>query len=248
MSRNAMRWVALLAVLTLSLPEHEAAAQSASARDVPQFETFKILLTRNIFDPQRRPGERRASRHREDTAVTTSTTERISLDGVLIDKGLAVAFFEGTDASNTATVHLGSQFIGHRLVEVRTDRVRLEKKGRTLELPVAGQLSRSDQGEWEIAKEVIPIYDAAAGETSHGEDEKTSASAPSRTGRTSRPAKTRSADKTPHPEGPSDAGGVSGPGDTGVADAPASGPALSKRAQDLMMKKLLERRRKELGK
>jgi hypothetical protein len=245
MSRNAMRWMALLAGLTLSLPGRAATAQ-APARDAPKYETFQILLTRNIFDPQRRPGEHGAIRHREES--TTSTTERISLEGVLIDKGLAVAFFEGTDASNTATVRLGSEIAGHRLIEVRTDRIRLARKGRTLELPVAGQLSRPDRGaEWEIAKEVIPIGAAATGEAAAGEDEKTSTSAKSGAGKMGRPGRMRHADKKGKPGGASEAGSASGPADTGDVEAPAKTQPLTGRAQDLMMKKLLERRRKELG-
>lgn len=208
----------LMAALALALPGWAGAAEPSPASDAPRLEAFNVLLERNIFDPQRRPNERGGEKSREETAATTSTTERISLDGVMIDGGRAVAFFEGTETQYTVAVRLGEEIAGHRLVEIHTDQVRLEKKGRTLELPVAGQLSRAEKGDWVVAKEVIPIL---------GDSSTTSDST-----------------STDEEKSPSD--GEDGPGKKAKGGRKARG-AKDGDSQNDMVKKLMERRRKELG-
>lgn len=195
----------LLAALALSLTARAGSAEPP-ARDVPKFEAFKILLERNIFDPQRRPAER-GTPVRQST-VTTSTSERIMLVGVLIDSGQAVAFFDGTTSDGKTAVRVGGEIAGGRLTQVSTDRVRLEKQGRTLELPVAGQLSREKKGDWAIAKEIIPLSDGAFG-----------------------------------------LGGspLAADGKTTAGATAGSAPSPSGNSQDETIRKLMERRRKEMG-
>jgi hypothetical protein len=190
----------------MALAGRAGAAESQPARDVPKFEAFKILLERNIFDPQRRPAERGAPVRQ--ATVTTPTTERIALVGVLIDSGQATAFFDGTTSGGKVAIRVGGEIAGARLTQVSTDRVRLEKKGRTMDLPMAGQLSRGEKGDWEIAKEVIPLSGGGSG-----------------------------------PGGSP----LAADGKTTVSAAAGSAPSPSGNSQDETIRKLMERRRKEMG-
>lgn len=112
----------------------------------PKIEMF--LGMKNIFDPQRR--EERAAPPPTPTPIPT---ERVALTGVLIDGNTtpkkAVAIFEGSRDEYNSNVEPGGIIAGQRLIEVLSDRVKLEGKTIT-ELPISCQMTRQGQGDWTV--------------------------------------------------------------------------------------------------
>lgn len=134
--------ILLLALITL-IP-----IGASGADELPPFDSFKIVLDRNIFNSQR-TGDIRKS-NKPTTQTQTITPDKITLAGVLINGAEVVAFFDGSRSEYTAAVRLGEKIANHRLVEVRTDQVRLVHNGKTLELPVGFQIQREGEEAWTV--------------------------------------------------------------------------------------------------
>jgi hypothetical protein len=120
-----------------------------------EFETFRLIVNRNIFDPNRRPDEPIRDQEPSFTPEVPEPppTERLVLLGVLINGSEVIAFFDGSESGYKTAVDLGGAIAGQRVAEIRTDFVKLENKGRTIDLPVGLSIRREDPGEWEIDSE-----------------------------------------------------------------------------------------------
>ena len=150
--RNELRRAKCLlvaAVLSLLLSVQAVGlAQEEPSSAAPGFESYRILVDRNIFDPNRR-----ASRPERRSTPTEPVPQpdQLAVTGVLIHEGAAVAFFEGTKPDYNADLNEGGTVAGYTVVEIRTDHLRLSKDGREIELPVGSGLSRHDEGEWQLS-------------------------------------------------------------------------------------------------
>ena len=149
-------------------------AQEDRSSTAPGFDSFRIVVDRNIFDPNRRASRpERRSAPKEPAAQP----DQIALTGVLIHEGAAVAFFEGTKPEYSVDLKEGGTVAGYTVVEIRTDGLKLSKDGREIELPVGSGLSRQNGAEWELSSS--PSF-LSRGEPSSGE----------------RPAETKSSDSS----------------------------------------------------
>ncbi len=120
---------------------------------VPDFESFRIIVDRNVFDPNRVP-----VREQEPVIESIPVIETFSLFGTMVSEEGAYAFeegahafFGGTKASYDAVFDVGGIIEGHRIVKIETDCVTLEKDGHRIELTVGSGMSRAGEGEWKIA-------------------------------------------------------------------------------------------------
>jgi len=139
--------VAAVLCLLLSVPALGRAQESRSSA-APGFESFRIVVDRNIFDPNRRESRPETSPAPEDPAPQP---DQLALTGVLIYEGEGVAFFEGTEPDYNVDLKQGGTVAGYRIVEIRTDGIKLSKNGREIELPVGSGLSKRHEGEWELS-------------------------------------------------------------------------------------------------
>jgi hypothetical protein len=149
--KHEMRRAKLLlaaALLPLFFAPVPARSQENESSPAPGFQSYRIVVDRNIFDP-----DRRASRPERRSTPTEplSQPEELAVTGVLIHDGAAVAFFEGTTPEYSVDLKEGGTIVGYTVVEIRTDRLRISKNGREVELPVGSGLSRQHEGEWELA-------------------------------------------------------------------------------------------------
>jgi hypothetical protein len=201
------------------------APEESRGRGAAGFEAFGLLELRNIFDSQRQP---RVSGYAPPAQATPTApvAESFVLRGVLLDQGDAVAFFEGSSPEYNASVKLGGIIGGHKLVEIRTDRVMLTSTRRKMELPVAFQMSHRSGGDWEVTTETTPVISSS-------------------------PMLPTPAAGAPGTAIAGTSGSLPTPGATRMAPAgspPAAGaPAPSGGSADDMLKRLMERRRKEMG-
>jgi hypothetical protein len=136
--------VVVLALASLPVVGH---AQEARSSTGPTFESFRIVVDRNIFDPNRRPSQPGQLFAPEKSPPP----DQLALVGALVNDEGAVAFFEGSKAEYSVDVKLGETIAGLRVAEIRTDWLTLENEDRQIELPVGSGLSKIGEGEWELS-------------------------------------------------------------------------------------------------
>jgi len=146
--RRAKRLL-VAAVLSLLLSAQAVGrAQESQSSTEQGFESYRIVVDRNIFDPNRR-----ASRPERRSTPTEPVPQpdQLAVTGVLIHEGIEVAFFEGTKPEYSVDLKEGGTVAGYTVVQIRTDGLKLSKDGQEIELPVGSGLSRHDEGEWELS-------------------------------------------------------------------------------------------------
>jgi hypothetical protein len=115
----------------------------------PDYSAFKVIVDRNIFDPNRFP--RRAGE--SIVRRPPKTVDSLTLVGTMsYDKG-TFAFFDGTSAEYKKALKLTDAIAGYKLTNIAPDRVRLASGTNELELHVGMQLRREEEGPWLLASQ-----------------------------------------------------------------------------------------------
>jgi hypothetical protein len=110
-------------------------AQTVKGTNSPaDFQFFKIVYERNIFNPNRRAGSNRGGQ--TEIAEKAPQVDSFTLVGTLLDDGQYVAFFAGTDSAYRKAVKVDKTIAGFRLAEVTYQGVKLCLSNRVVELPV----------------------------------------------------------------------------------------------------------------
>ncbi|MBL9199387.1 MAG: hypothetical protein JNL39_02725 [Opitutaceae bacterium] len=127
------------------------APAAAPAGGQPDFEAFRIVAERNIFNPNR------VGRSRADDAPPPPRTETIALVGTMESgsKGLQ-AFFDSSDTAFRKAVREGDEIAGYTVKKIHVDRVELVAGAKTTPLAVAQQLRRTGGGEWTVGARELP--------------------------------------------------------------------------------------------
>jgi len=151
------RLMTILLLFLLTLPAASLRAEEGRLRPEsrqpsgPQFDSFRLISDRNIFNANRRRGRTDAT---TETARPVVQDERVYLVGAwihdVVTSRVAVAFFEGTKSDYNTSRKAGESIAGYRVAEIRTDGVKLEQTGGPIELPVGGGLSRQGEGKWQV--------------------------------------------------------------------------------------------------
>lgn len=251
--------IIILALLIAGATATPATAAERQPENTPSFQSFSLLMKRNIFDPRRRPGY-----------VTTTTVaapppiERIGLQGVLLERGEGLAFFEGSSPEYNATLKLGGIIAGHQVVEIRTDGVVMARDSKTFDFPFSCQLIRKIKSDWEMTTSTEQVYSAPSESFSSRDDRRSfsrdrgSSDGGGRSSYSSSDRGSRSdrygsrgdrsgsrSDRYGSGGSSRDSGGGSGSQQMG-APTPAPTP-MPPGAQDDLMRRLMERRKKETG-
>ena len=159
-------WLVFIPLGILALPWSAFCQESPKETGAEvSFEVFEIILNRNIFDPNRTTDRRKPS-PQEEAAANKATavegasneekldefkSEEMALVGTIIDGPTAVAFFT-SESSDFKTVAQRGEMVGEfRLAEIRTEHVKLESEGKTIQLPVGSRMSSQRNGDWIIA-------------------------------------------------------------------------------------------------
>jgi hypothetical protein len=143
-------------------------SESEEGRPPNAFENFKLILDRNIFDPERRaPRERDRERRPEPPRE-----ESFTLLGTMSYADKQVAFFNGTESGWSGAVKLGESVAKHKVTSVGYEKVLLDYEGETIELMIGKSRSRRGDENWETNDQVVStssLSNSSDGESS-GDD------------------------------------------------------------------------------
>ena len=153
-------WKAALLMCLLALP-FGAPAQETNSGGRPEFQSFRIITQRNIFNPNR-------SARREPTRTESEPERRVRVDSVALlgtmsyEKGW-VAFFDGSDRDYRKAVHPGDTIAEHKVAEIAANHVKLESgTNQPIELKVGTGMKKRDEGAWEVNDRVETAVAASA--------------------------------------------------------------------------------------
>ena len=122
-------------------------AQNSNTVARPDYQSFKIITDRNIFDPNR---SSRSSRTRTE-GPKPARVESFALVGTMSYENGTYAFFDGTGSSYRKAIKTGDTIAGYKVADISADHVKLEANGQQIELSVGVQMKKQDEGEWQLA-------------------------------------------------------------------------------------------------
>lgn len=113
------------------------------------FAAFRLIMERNIFDPNRSP--RQSGAPRETTRPRPRTVESFRLVGVMSYEKGRFAFFDGTSADYQKALKHADEIAGFRVAAIGNGSVTLAKGDEEVELRVGSQMRREEAGSWQVA-------------------------------------------------------------------------------------------------
>jgi len=140
--RSSFATIALLAFSTLG-----AVAQSTNAPSPLDYNSFRMISDRNIFNPNRyaRSSPGAASRASSRPA---SRVEYFTLVGLMAYEKGVFAFFDGTSGSYKKTLETNGDISEFKVVEVTPDQLKLVSGTNEFVMHVGMQVRREDEGDW----------------------------------------------------------------------------------------------------
>ena len=108
------------------------------------YAAFKVIVDRNIFDPNRYP-------HRPGAPPVVSkpkSFDSVTLVGTMSYEKGTFAFFDGTSAEYKKALKLTDSIAGYRVTNIAPNAVKLTSGTNEVELRVGGQLRREENGPW----------------------------------------------------------------------------------------------------
>jgi len=157
-----MRSTLYLMMIAMGLALEAGAADETNTPSALSYESFQIILDRNIFN------QNRSGRSRDYTRVRSERTPRtdaFTLRGTMSYEKGWFAFFDGTSSDYRKAVQPVETIAGFKLLSVGPEGVKLESNGKQIELQVGRQMKRPEGGEWQLANpnEVVETAVASAG-------------------------------------------------------------------------------------
>jgi len=113
------------------------------------YAAFKVIVDRNIFDPNRYPRGPGASRLRPPPR----SVDYVTLVGTMTYEKGTFAFFDGSSSAYRKALKLTDSIAGYKVTNIAPNGVKLAAGTNQLELNVGGQLRREEEGPWLLAGE-----------------------------------------------------------------------------------------------
>lgn len=146
--------------------ERERASRTTETRPVPAsapatsagaaFEPFRIVVERNIFNPNR-TGRSRV------TEEVAPKVEQVALVGTMESEQGRVAFFDSADPAVPKVARAGETVAGFKVNEITGEGVALAGAEKSFALRVNQQLRRVEGGEWRVTGREGARAEAARG-------------------------------------------------------------------------------------
>lgn len=153
-ARRLLAAAVAIACLGMSFRSHaaETNAAPAAAPAAPATNTtsrldynhYRLIADRNIFNGNRSPGRANAPR---DTRRAPRIDE-FALTGTMSYEKGRYAFFEGSSSDYRKVLQEGGRIGGFTISEITPRSVKLAAEGKTLELPINAQMRREEEGAW----------------------------------------------------------------------------------------------------
>jgi hypothetical protein len=122
--------------------------RQASAAARPDYPAFKIITDRNIFNTKRSP-KYVPPAARETRRIRA--TESFALTGTMRDEKGPLAFFDGSAPQYRKVLKPEETIAGFTVAAVEHGHVKLKNGTNEITLPVNMQMSREEQGEWQVS-------------------------------------------------------------------------------------------------
>jgi len=117
---------------------------STATNGVPaalDYSAFRLIVDRNIFDPNRSPRSTRPSQPK--------TAQSFTLVGTMSYERGVFAFFDGTGSEYKKVLKLDGAIAGYKVVAISADCVKLMLNTNVLQLNVGAQMRQREDGAWE---------------------------------------------------------------------------------------------------
>lgn len=118
------------------------AADTNSPSSALDYPAFRLIVDRNIFDPNRAP---RTSR----PTAQPKTTDAFTLVGTMSYEKGVFAFFDGTSSDYKKALKPDETIAGYKVASISADSVKLAHDTNIVDLAVGTQIRRRDDGAWE---------------------------------------------------------------------------------------------------
>ena len=144
-------------ILTLAFATSRAGAADstnvAAAKPAPvkadtkvDFQSFHLLMERNIFDPSRSGRSRIRS-----APVRQVKVDDFALLGTMSYEKGTYAFFDGNSSEYRKNCKVGETIADYKITAIESGFVKLQStNNQTITMPVGGEMSRRDRGPWSL--------------------------------------------------------------------------------------------------
>jgi hypothetical protein len=143
----------------------------------PDYQSFRIIYERNIFNPNRSSrSDYRSNIRREPERRTRSTA--FGLIGTMSYEKGRYAFFDGTSSEYRKVLQAEESIAGYKIAEIGPNSVTLQGEGKEVHLEVGSRMKRQD-GDWALSsngESFESMTSETTSETPAAEGEKTATS------------------------------------------------------------------------
>ena len=105
------------------------------------YESFRLLHTRNVFDPDRRP-VRPAN---NAASIATSRSDYLALTGTLIDAGKSYAFFSGSRSDFNKVLSVRDKIANATITQITPMNIVVDRGGRSVSVAVGQTVPLDDK-------------------------------------------------------------------------------------------------------
>jgi len=122
-----------------------AHAQQTNAPSRLDYDSFRIISQRNIFNPNR--SSRVASARTQERRVRT---DNFVLRGTMLYRKGDFAFFDGSNSDLKKVCELSNKIAGYTVKAISLKSVTLEQDGKVFEMKIGAQMQREENGPWRL--------------------------------------------------------------------------------------------------
>ncbi len=124
-TKSVWRLALIAAVLLLSI-------DGRAAEPAKGYDAFRLVRTRNIFDPNRKPVRIEAPR----SSVPRTRSSSFTLTGTMVRDGRSLAFFSGSRSEFSKVIGVGDSVANYKIAAIEPSQVELEREGKKVTLAI----------------------------------------------------------------------------------------------------------------
>jgi hypothetical protein len=152
MTQRLLQYAILVLLLAAG---HAARAEDTNAAAPGDFQSFRVIQQRNIFNPNRRRDTR------GDRAAPAPQPDWFTLKGIMSYEDQSIAFFDGSNSSYRKAAKIGDNIAGYKVAEITNTGVKLAaSSNQTLNLHLQSQMRRQPGGPWSLIARADPSSEA----------------------------------------------------------------------------------------
>ena len=136
-----------------------AAADAPEQR--PPYTTFRLVRTRNIFDPDRKPMELQAGPVAPPSAPPATAADYVALTGTLVTGDKSFAFFTGSRSEFNAVLAVSGTVANITVTKITPAHVEVKRGGNPIVIAVGQQLDLNSSTP--VATVVMPVSEPSPG-------------------------------------------------------------------------------------